>query len=75
MVCGDIMTMPGCQVPSANAIDVDDNGRIVRVVLAGVRGWSGLHPERRIAFARSTNDERRSRASRLPHVQQNPVAD
>ena len=30
MVCGDIMTMPGLpKVPSANAIDVDDNGRIV----------------------------------------------
>jgi formate--tetrahydrofolate ligase len=30
MVCGDIMTMPGLpKVPSANAIDVDDEGRIV----------------------------------------------
>ncbi len=30
MVCGDIMTMPGLpKVPSANAIDVDDDGRIV----------------------------------------------
>ena len=30
MVCGDIMTMPGLpKVPSANAIDVDDSGRIV----------------------------------------------
>jgi formate--tetrahydrofolate ligase len=30
MVCGDIMTMPGLpRVPSANAIDVDDNGKIV----------------------------------------------
>jgi formate--tetrahydrofolate ligase len=30
MVCGDIMTMPGLpKVPSANAIDVDDNGKIV----------------------------------------------
>jgi len=30
MVCGDIMTMPGLpKVPSACAIDVDDNGRIV----------------------------------------------
>ena len=29
MVCGDIMTMPGLPVtPAANAIDVDDNGRI-----------------------------------------------
>jgi formate--tetrahydrofolate ligase len=30
MVCGDIMTMPGLpKVPSACAIDVDDNGKIV----------------------------------------------
>jgi formate--tetrahydrofolate ligase len=30
MVCGDIMTMPGLpRVPSANAIDVDANGKIV----------------------------------------------
>ena len=30
MVCGDIMTMPGLpKVPSANAIDVNDDGRIV----------------------------------------------
>jgi formate--tetrahydrofolate ligase len=30
MICGDIMTMPGLpKVPSANAIDVDDDGRIV----------------------------------------------
>jgi formate--tetrahydrofolate ligase len=30
LVCGDIMTMPGLpKVPSANAIDVDDNGKIV----------------------------------------------
>jgi len=30
MVCGDIMTMPGLpKVPSANAIDVDDEGKIV----------------------------------------------
>jgi formate--tetrahydrofolate ligase len=30
MVCGDIMTMPGLpKVPSANAIDVDDDGKIV----------------------------------------------
>jgi len=30
MVCGDIMTMPGLpKVPSANAIDVDDSGKIV----------------------------------------------
>jgi len=30
MVCGDIMTMPGLpKVPSAAAIDVDDNGKIV----------------------------------------------
>jgi formate--tetrahydrofolate ligase len=30
MVCGDIMTMPGLpKVPSATAIDVDDNGKIV----------------------------------------------
>ncbi len=30
MVCGDIMTMPGLpKVPSANAIDVGDDGKIV----------------------------------------------
>ena len=30
MVCGDIMTMPGLpRVPSANAIDVDANGKVV----------------------------------------------
>jgi formate--tetrahydrofolate ligase len=30
MVCGDVMTMPGLpKVPSAVAIDVDDNGKIV----------------------------------------------
>ena len=30
MVCGDIMTMPGLpKVPSANAIDVSDDGRII----------------------------------------------
>ena len=30
MVCGDVMTMPGLpKVPSAAAIDVDDNGKIV----------------------------------------------
>ncbi len=30
MVCGDVMTMPGLpKVPSANSIDVDDNGKIV----------------------------------------------
>jgi formate--tetrahydrofolate ligase len=30
MVCGDIMTMPGLpRVPSAQAIDVDANGRVV----------------------------------------------
>jgi formate--tetrahydrofolate ligase len=30
MICGDIMTMPGLpRVPSANAIDVDANGKIV----------------------------------------------
>jgi len=30
MICGDIMTMPGLpKVPSANAIDVDENGKIV----------------------------------------------
>ena len=30
MICGDIMTMPGLpKVPSACAIDVDDNGKIV----------------------------------------------
>ncbi len=30
MICGDIMTMPGLpKVPSAEKIDVDDEGRIV----------------------------------------------
>jgi formate--tetrahydrofolate ligase len=30
MVCGDIMTMPGLpKVPAANAIDVNDEGKIV----------------------------------------------
>jgi formate--tetrahydrofolate ligase len=30
MICGDIMTMPGLpKVPSSNAIDVDESGRIV----------------------------------------------
>lgn len=30
MICGDIMTMPGLpRVPSANAIDVDENGKVV----------------------------------------------
>jgi formate--tetrahydrofolate ligase len=30
MICGDIMTMPGLpRVPSANAIDVDANGKVV----------------------------------------------
>ena len=30
MVCGDMMTMPGLpQVPSAAAIDVDDNGKVI----------------------------------------------
>jgi len=30
MVCGDIMTMPGLpKVPSADMIDIDDNGRVV----------------------------------------------
>jgi formate--tetrahydrofolate ligase len=30
MICGDIMTMPGLpKIPAANAIDVDDNGKIV----------------------------------------------
>jgi formate--tetrahydrofolate ligase len=30
MICGDVMTMPGLpKVPSANAIDVDDDGKIV----------------------------------------------
>ncbi len=30
MVCGDVMTMPGLpKIPSANSIDVDDNGKIV----------------------------------------------
>jgi formate--tetrahydrofolate ligase len=30
MVCGDIMTMPGLpKVPSADRIDLDDNGRVV----------------------------------------------
>jgi formate--tetrahydrofolate ligase len=30
MICGDVMTMPGLpKVPSANAIDVDDEGKII----------------------------------------------
>jgi formate--tetrahydrofolate ligase len=30
MVCGDVMTMPGLPaVPSAEKIDVDENGRVV----------------------------------------------
>jgi formate--tetrahydrofolate ligase len=30
MVCGDVMTMPGLpKVPSANKIDIDDNGKVV----------------------------------------------
>jgi formate--tetrahydrofolate ligase len=30
MICGDIMTMPGLpKIPSSNAIDVDENGKIV----------------------------------------------
>jgi formate--tetrahydrofolate ligase len=30
MICGDVMTMPGLpRVPSANAIDVDANGKVV----------------------------------------------
>jgi formate--tetrahydrofolate ligase len=30
VVCGDIMTMPGLpRVPAANAISVDDDGKIV----------------------------------------------
>ena len=30
MVCGDIMTMPGLpKVPSAEVIDLDDNGKVV----------------------------------------------
>jgi formate--tetrahydrofolate ligase len=30
MVCGDIMTMPGLpRVPAAQAIDLDDDGRII----------------------------------------------
>ena len=30
MICGDVMTMPGLpKVPSAERIDIDDNGRIV----------------------------------------------
>ena len=30
MVCGDIMTMPGLpKVPSANKIDIDENGKVV----------------------------------------------
>ena len=32
MICGDIMTMPGLpKVPSAEKIDVDDNGKIIRL--------------------------------------------
>ena len=34
LVCGDVMTMPGLpKVPSANAIDVNDEGKIVGVIL------------------------------------------
>jgi formate--tetrahydrofolate ligase len=30
MICGDMMTMPGLpKVPSAEKIDVDENGRVV----------------------------------------------
>ncbi len=30
LVCGDVMTMPGLPaVPAANAIDIDDEGRVV----------------------------------------------
>ena len=30
MICGDIMTMPGLpKVPSAEKIDLDDNGKVV----------------------------------------------
>jgi formate--tetrahydrofolate ligase len=30
MICGDIMTMPGLpKVPSAEKIDVDDDGKVV----------------------------------------------
>ena len=30
MVCGDVMTMPGLpKVPSAEFIDLDDNGKVV----------------------------------------------
>ena len=29
MVCGDIMTMPGLQVPATERIDIDDNGNII----------------------------------------------
>jgi formate--tetrahydrofolate ligase len=30
MICGDIMTMPGLpKVPSAQAIDLDENGKVV----------------------------------------------
>jgi formate--tetrahydrofolate ligase len=30
MICGDVMTMPGLpKVPSAEKIDLDDNGRVV----------------------------------------------
>ncbi|HXR20259.1 MAG TPA: formate--tetrahydrofolate ligase [Steroidobacteraceae bacterium] len=30
MVCGDVMTMPGLpKVPSANKIDIDDNGKVI----------------------------------------------
>jgi formate--tetrahydrofolate ligase len=30
MICGDIMTMPGLpKVPSAEKIDIDDNGKVV----------------------------------------------
>lgn len=30
VICGDIMTMPGLpEVPAANAIDIDDNGKVI----------------------------------------------
>jgi formate--tetrahydrofolate ligase len=30
MICGDIMTMPGLpKVPSAEKIDIDENGKVV----------------------------------------------
>jgi formate--tetrahydrofolate ligase len=31
-VCGDVMTMPGLpKVPSSEAIDIDDHGRVIGV--------------------------------------------